>query len=84
EGDEERALHNQVTAKSNLVNPMLDQYDYEGSLIALADLKEPVDHFFDEVMVMADDPAIRNNRLALLNQLSGLFLGVADISRLQS
>ncbi|MES9869189.1 MAG: glycine--tRNA ligase subunit beta [Sedimenticola sp.] len=84
EGDEERALHDQVTTKSDLVNPMLDAYDYEGSLIALADLKEPVDHFFDEVMVMADDEAIRNNRLALLNRLSGLFLGVADISRLQS
>ncbi|OOZ37545.1 glycine--tRNA ligase subunit beta [Solemya velesiana gill symbiont] len=84
EGDEERALHDQVTAMANLVNPMLEQYDYEGSLIALADLKEPVDRFFDEVMVMADDQAIRNNRIVLLNQLSGLFLGVADISRLQS
>jgi glycyl-tRNA synthetase beta chain len=47
-------------------------------------LREPVDAFFDQVMVMADDPAIRANRLALLNRLSALFLGVADISILQA
>jgi glycyl-tRNA synthetase beta chain len=43
-----------------------------------------VDAFFDKVMVMVDDAAVRNNRLALLNSLSELFLGAADISRLQS
>ena len=55
----------------------------KNTLVTLAELKEPVDHFFDEVMVMADDEAVRNNRLALLNSLSSLFLGVADVSRLQ-
>ena len=49
---------------------------------ALADLKEPVDRFFDDVMVMADDDAVKNNRLALLGELRSLFLDVADISRL--
>jgi glycyl-tRNA synthetase beta chain len=44
---------------------------------------ETVDGFFDEVMVMAEDPAVRHNRLALLNQTRALFLGVADISSLQ-
>jgi glycyl-tRNA synthetase beta chain len=48
----------------------------------LADLRETVDRFFDEVMVMADDEGIRNNRLALLGELRALFLDVADISRL--
>ena len=47
---------------------------------SLASLREPVDNFFDEVMVMADDEAVRNNRLAMLNLLRNLFLRVADIS----
>ena len=48
----------------------------------LADLRDPVDRFFDDVMVMAEDEAVRNNRLALLGELRALFLDVADISRL--
>ncbi len=48
----------------------------------LADLRDPVDRFFDDVMVMADDEAVRDNRLALLGELRALFLDVADISRL--
>ncbi len=54
--------------------------DYTGSLAALARLKVPVDAFFDAVMVMAEDPALRNNRLALLHDLRQQFLRVADIS----
>ena len=61
---------------------MLTAYDYEAVLLSLAELRQPVDHFFDEVMVMVDDPALRANRLALLDQLSHLFLKVADISRI--
>ncbi len=57
--------------------------DYAAILQALAGLREPVDQFFDDVMVMADDPNIRNNRLALLNQLAELFLQVADVALLQ-
>ncbi|MGU3841835.1 DALR anticodon-binding domain-containing protein, partial [Vibrio diabolicus] len=49
----------------------------------LADLREPVDAFFDNVMVMADDEALKKNRLTLLNNLRNLFLQVADISVLQ-
>ena len=49
----------------------------------LAELRDPVDVFFDTVMVMADDEAVRNNRLALLAFLRDLFLNVADISLLQ-
>jgi len=54
----------------------------EEQLKVLAALREPVDTFFDDVMVMAEDEAVRNNRLALLNRLRGLFLKLADISRL--
>jgi glycyl-tRNA synthetase beta chain len=56
--------------------------DYTASLQALAALREPVDAFFDQVMVNADDPALKSNRLALLNQLHRTMNRVADISRL--
>jgi len=56
--------------------------DPEGQLRVLASLREPVDTFFDDVMVMAEDDAVRANRLALLNRLRALFLRLADISRL--
>jgi glycyl-tRNA synthetase beta chain len=64
------------------VTPMLERRDYTTALTALAELREPVDRFFDDVMVMTDDDAMRNNRLALLGELRSLFLDVADISRL--
>jgi glycyl-tRNA synthetase beta chain len=57
--------------------------DYQSALTKLASLREAVDNFFDNVMVMADDEAVKNNRLALLSQLSRLFLNTADISVLQ-
>jgi glycyl-tRNA synthetase beta chain len=65
------------------VSPLFAQRDYTDALCRLAALQAPVDRFFDEVMVMDDDEALRANRLALLDSLSGLFLGVADISRLR-
>jgi glycyl-tRNA synthetase beta chain len=55
---------------------------YTEALAALASLQAPVDQFFDDVMVMADDEAVRNNRLGLLGQLHDQFLQVADISEL--
>ena len=64
------------------VQPMLDARDYTEALTLLAELRGPVDRFFDDVMVMADETATRNNRLALLGELRALFLDVADISRL--
>jgi len=62
---------------------MIKRQDYAGALKLLAKLRPEVDQFFDQVLVMADDTRIRENRLALLARLEGLFLGVADISRLQ-
>jgi len=59
---------------------MFEKGDYAAALSSLASLREPVDNFFDEVMVMAEDDATRNNRLAMLNSLRNLFLRVADIS----
>ena len=78
----EKALAEQVDQQSARVLPLFENGDYASALSSLASLREPVDSFFDEVMVMADDEATRNNRLALLNRLRNLFLRVADISLL--
>ncbi len=83
EYDEEHELFARIGGKTEHVLPLLQSFDYEAALISLAELKNPVDNFFDHVVVMADDPAIRANRLALLTRISDLFLGVADISKLQ-
>ncbi len=76
----EITLAEQVGQQAEKVIPLFDQGDYGTALSSLADLRAPVDAFFDKVMVMADDEAVRNNRLALLNRLRNLFLRVADIS----
>ena len=80
----EQALHDAVSAMSDQVNNWFDQGEYFDALKELARLREPVDAFFDDVMVMADDEALKNNRLTLLSNLQAMFLRVADISRLQS
>ena len=78
----ERDLAIAVKALSAQVAPLYAAGDYAAALTALASLREPVDRFFTEVMVMADDPAVRANRLRLLSWLRALFLRVADISQL--
>ena len=66
------------------VEALLARGDYTGAMTALAGLRKGVDEFFDRVQVMADDPAIRGNRLALLARIGDLFLETADISLLQA
>ena len=83
EDEAEQTLTNLVVASYEQSEPLLEKGDYQGVLEMLAELREPVDAFFDTVMVMADDQAVRNNRLALLAFLRDLFLNVADISLLQ-
>jgi glycyl-tRNA synthetase beta chain len=78
----EKTLAEALAVKQQQVAPLFAQRDYTQTLAALANLREPVDAFFDGVMVMADDAAMRKNRLALLSQLRALFLQVADISQL--
>ena len=65
-----------------VIAPLLADRDYYAVLEKLADLKHPVDQFFEDVMVMTDDSDLRNNRLALLDKLHKLFINVADISQL--
>ncbi|HTJ98124.1 MAG TPA: glycine--tRNA ligase subunit beta, partial [Bordetella sp.] len=78
----ERALAQAIERLSPRAQSQFDAGDFAGSLSTLAQAREPVDAFFADVMVMADDPAVRANRLALLGELHGLMNKVADISRL--
>ncbi|MDZ7803386.1 glycine--tRNA ligase subunit beta [Thiohalophilus sp.] len=79
----EQTLHDRLTGLQQQVNEQVQQANYQQALSQLADLREPVDQFFDDVMVMAEDDKLRNNRVALLNNLHQLFMQIADISRLQ-
>lgn len=79
---EEQTLLDSLRLVSDRIDPLLANRDYTAAMQAMAALKEPVDAFFDQVMVMADDDSVRRNRLALLTQLRNLFLNVADISLL--
>ena len=79
----EKALAEKVSEAKRELAPLSAKADYTGVLNYLAGMRETVDSFFDDVMVMADDEMVRQNRLALLNQTRALFLGVADISCLQ-
>lgn len=79
----EKALAEAVLALRTEVQPLIAKGDYTAVLDKLANLRVPVDSFFDNVMVNAEDPALRQNRLAILNTLQDLFLQVADISVLQ-
>jgi glycyl-tRNA synthetase beta chain len=76
EDDAERALHRAVESAAAAAG------DDETRLRGLAGLREPVDRFFDDVLVMAEDPGLRGNRLALLRDTLSLFYRIADISKL--
>lgn len=78
----ERRLFEHVVSMERAVNPLVSRREYTAALTQLATLREDVDRFFDSVMVMADDLEVRANRLGLLLRLRGLFLQVADLSRL--
>jgi glycyl-tRNA synthetase beta chain len=78
----EKNLFAVLSSLSQAVEPMFDSGDYEAALSKLSSLRDPVDAFFDSVMVMTDDDAVKNNRIALLNTMNQLFLRAADLSRL--
>jgi glycyl-tRNA synthetase beta chain len=78
----ERNLHSATARLMPAVRSLVDNEDYTEALRVLAGVRKEVDTFFDEVMVMTDEPLVRNNRLALLAQLEALMNQVADLSRL--
>ena len=80
---EERALYDALSSVKHNLNLPLQAGDYQAAMSQLAGLRVPVDSFFDNVMVNAEDEAVRQNRLALLQDLRNQFLNIADISLLQ-
>jgi len=80
--DAEKALYEALVAARDDVAPLFNERRYSEGLTRLAELRESVDHFFDDVRVMAEDDALRLNRLSLLAELRAQFLQVAAISRL--
>jgi len=78
----EKALYETLKSAELTVRPLLKKRAYTEALMELSSLRQPVDTFFDDVMVMTDDEAVRQNRLALLSELRALFLNIADVSRL--
>jgi len=81
---EERSLNEKLQAMTAKVTPIFEAGNYSEALHQLAALRDPIDAFFDKVMVMDEDEALKNNRLAMLSQLHSLFMKAADLSRLQS
>ena len=79
----EQSLYRKAKEVNQRIEPLLDKSDHSGVLHELAVLKEPIDQFFDEVMVMDENIELRMNRVALVSFVNNMFLKVADISQLQ-
>ena len=84
EADAERSLHETMSRLADQVTTLVTQGDYAAALTQLATLQGPVDQFFEDVMVMAEEAAVRSNRLRLLTQLDGLLRQIADFSHLSN
>jgi len=78
----EQALYKALSQIQVQCDALFNDGKYSDGLSLLADLRSPIDTFFDDVMVMSDDPKVQQNRLSLLSAIQGLFLRVADISLL--
>jgi len=80
--DAEKDLYQSFVKVKERIDSHLVKRDYESSLLEMTQMKKPIDEFFDDVMVMVEDEKVRNNRLALLNEIGQLFLKIADFSKL--
>ena len=78
----EQKLYAEILKQESAIEPLLTACNYHGVLKSLATLQDPVDQFFTHVMVMVEDPALRNNRMYLLQRVRNLFITVADVSLL--
>jgi len=78
----EKKLYQSFLKAKEKIAPLLNKRDYQAVLLEMTQMKKPIDDFFDGVMVMVEDEAIRNNRLALLDEIGKLFLRIADFSKL--
>jgi glycyl-tRNA synthetase beta chain len=84
DSDAEKVLYSLVEDKELELAPLVESRDYSGALVSLSTLREPVDNFFNDVMVMSDVEAVKINRIMLLIRLRDLFLQVADVSLLHT
>jgi glycyl-tRNA synthetase beta chain len=82
ESEEERSLHSAFLRTKEKAIKHIERDDYLSALIELATLRKPVDDFFNNVLVMAKDDAVRFNRLSLLEEISGVFHMIADFSKI--
>jgi len=80
--DAEKMLFDEVVEVEAALEALLDARDYPAVLGRLAALRPALDRFFDDVMVMVDEPDVKHNRLAVLQRLRALFLRIADVARL--
>ena len=78
----EQNLYQSFAKGKEKISLHLSKRDYPAALMEMTEMKRPIDEFFDGVMVMVEDEAIRNNRLALLDEIGNLFLRIADFSKL--
>jgi glycyl-tRNA synthetase beta chain len=78
----EQSLYQSFLKAKEKIGLHLDKRDYPSALLEMTQMKKPIDDFFDGVMVMVEDEAVRNNRLALLDEIGKLFLRIADFSKL--
>jgi glycyl-tRNA synthetase beta chain len=82
EEDAEKDLYRVFREVKDETAPLFESKEYQQAMKSILKMKEPVDSFFDDVMVMVDDEKLKNNRLSLLNAISGLFLKIGDFSRM--
>ncbi len=78
----EQNLYRSFVKAKEKIDPLFNKRDYPSALLEMTQMKKPIDEFFEGVMVMVEDEAIRNNRLALLDEIGKLFLRIADFSKL--
>jgi len=78
----EKDLYQAFLAAKEKIGASVSMRDYQAALLEMTRMKKPIDNFFDGVMVMVEDEAIRNKRLALLDEIGKLFLRIADFSKL--
>jgi len=82
EADAEKKLFSEMLQVRKEVDELIAADDYAAAMRAVAGLRPAIDAFFEDVMVMAEDPAVKTNRLALLTDIAGLFQGIADFARI--
>jgi glycyl-tRNA synthetase beta chain len=84
EEEAEKSLFAAYGSVNEEAAPLIKTREYEKAMQSILKMKEPIDHFFDDVMVMADDEKLKTNRLSLLNAIAALFLQIGDFSKMYS